>query len=228
MASLDTTSPDVLRKAIIARLGIDPKKLAGFQGDPGFDTNITNLYRNETNRLGGYDTQEARLGSDYGTALANLNYQNDQASKNLMGTLADRGMAFSGAAVQGQADQAKQYQDQLNSLNTQRTRGLEDIGTARNNVNYDLLNQRGTYEADYGKNLSDFLQQQATAAAQLAQSKPVVNQIVTPAVTKKITTPARPKIPTMSAVQRKVAPQIAVKTTQGIGYRPKSGGVTSF
>ena len=143
MASLDTTSPDVLRKAIIARLGIDPKKLAGFQGDPGFDTNITNLYRNETNRLGGYDTQEARLGSDYGTALANLNYQNDQASKNLMGTLADRGMAFSGAAVQGQADQAKQYQDQLNSLNTQRTRGLEDIGTARNNVNYDLLNQRG-------------------------------------------------------------------------------------
>ena len=59
--TFDTTSPEALRKAIIARLGIDPKKLTAFGGSPEFDAKVTDLYRGTTSKLSGLDTSEQAL-----------------------------------------------------------------------------------------------------------------------------------------------------------------------
>lgn len=194
--TFDTTSPDALRKAIIARLGISPDKLTAFGGNPEFDAKVTGLYQDTTSRLGGLDTAQARLGSDYEQNLALQQAAQRRAAEGLDNSLADRGLLSSGIATTQKAQMNEDYANRLNQLNQARTRGLEDIGTQRNNLINSLLSGRGSYEAEYTKNLSDFLQQQATNAAQLAASKPIA-------------APAAPKKPTAAAVQRRVAAPVA-------------------
>jgi len=216
--TFDQTSPDKLRAAIIARLGIDPTKLTAFGGNPTFDAQITSLYQDALNKMAGYDTQSARLGQDYEQNLSNLNRQRDLSSANLMGTLANRGLSYSGAALTQQAAQAEDYGQRLQQLNQTKNRGMEDLGAAQNNVLYGVLSGRGTYEGQYTQNLQDFLNQQAQAAAAQQINQPIPAAAAPRPIVKAPTI----KKPTVSSVTRKVAPQITVKASG------RTGGQTGF
>lgn len=196
--TFDATAPDKLRTAIINKLGIAPGKLLGFGGNPAFDTNITNLYRDTTARLAALDTGQARLGSDYNTNLANLNYSNDQSKRAIIAALANRGLATSGELINQNAQLGRNYTNSVNQINQARTRGLEDIGRQRNDIINSLLSGRGTYESQYTQNLQDFLQGQAQAQAQLdatnnaaAQSQAAAKQSAATqaAITRKLSAP---------------------------------------
>jgi hypothetical protein len=226
-APFDQTSPDQLRKAIIARMGIDPTKLTAFGGNPTFDNNVTNLYRSALSKLAGYDTQTQRVGSDYTTNLSQLQQRQDLASKSLQGSLADRGLLYTGNALTQQAQQGQDYQNQLQALNQARSRSLEDITTNRNNTIYDELSGRGNYESQYTQNLNDYLTQQATAAAQVAQQQKLSAQVAastaaSQAAAKAATAAA--KRPTTAAITRAVAPKIAAPANPYSGF---TGGVVN-
>lgn len=210
-APFDTTDPEALRRAIIAKMGIDPTKLTAFGGNAKFDADITAMYRSALDKMAGYDTQQSRLGQDYEQQLANLQEQQTNANRILDNNLADRGLMYSGAALTQKATAGEDYAKKLQALTLAKTRGIEDLGAARNSTTYDVLNNRGNYEGQYTQNLQDFLTQQAQAAATAAAAKP-------------LPVPAAPKIavkpkgtPTIAAVQRKMAP---VKLTWGGGGTP--------
>src|SRR5215471_15740455 len=168
-----TTAPNALRSAIIARLGIDPKKLVGFGGDMTFDNAVTDLYRQATGQYAALDINQNRVGQDYENYLAQLNQAKSQDENRLNNDLADRGLSFSGAAIIRRAQAASDYANKLQSLNTNKLRGYEDIATSRNNVLNSLLSGRSAQEAGYTSQLQDFLQKQAQAAAQTALNQPV-------------------------------------------------------
>jgi len=218
--------PVALRTAIISRLGIDPKKLVAFGGGPAFDDQIRNLYRTATGKYGALDLQEARAGQDYENNLSLMNQAQKRDSRILGNDLADRGLGFSGAAIRRRAQLGQDYANRLQTLNTAKTRGLEDVGTARNEAINSLLSGRSAYEADYTKQLQDWLQQQSQAAAQSAIGQPVTTPMKT--VTKTVThptatTPKKTQVAIKSPVQQK-----AVRTSSGVtGYRPTTGGVTN-
>ena len=166
--------PEALRRAIIAKLALDPTKLAGFGGGPAFDEQISNLYRTTTGAYGALDLQEARAKQDYEQALALTQSNQARDTRRLENDLADRGLMFSGAAVGRRAQLGTDYANRIQSLNTAQTRGLEDVGTARNTALNSLLSGKSTYEASYTQQLQDWLQQQAQASAQTALGQQLV------------------------------------------------------
>jgi hypothetical protein len=226
-APFDETSPDQLRKAIIARMGIDPTKLTAFGGNPQFDTNVTNLYRSALAKLAGYDTQQQRVGSDYATNLSQLQQRQDLASKTLQGSLADRGLLYTGNALTQQAQQGQDYQNQIQALNQARTRSLEDLTTNRNNTIYDVLSGRGNYESQYTQNLQSYLTQQAQAQASLdAQNKLQAQVAASTAASNAAAKAAKAAAakPTTAAITRAVAPKIAAPANPYSGF---TGGVVN-
>jgi hypothetical protein len=222
------TSPEELRKAIIARLGITPDKLVAFGGGPAFDDQIRNLYRTATQKYADLDTSEARAGQDYELGLANMQRNQRLDTRRMMNDLGDRGLAFSGAAINRRAQLGQTYADRLQGLTTARTRGLEDVSSARNQALNSLLSGRSAYESGYTQQLQDWLQQQAQASAQTTLGQPITpTATATKSVTKK--TPAgSTTVKTTTPVNHPAVKQTAVKLPGGTtGYRAP-GGRTQF
>src|SRR6476619_6170303 len=117
-----TTNPADLRKAILSKMGIDPSKLVAFgANDAAFDDQVTNLYRTALAKYGGLDTQSARLQQDYENSLARGEMANRHNIRAMEGDLADRGLLFSGAAINRRAKLGTDYANQIQNLNQART-----------------------------------------------------------------------------------------------------------
>lgn len=225
MAALpEMPDSEALRRAIIAKLGIDPTKLTAFGGNPEFDANVTNLYRGTTQKYGDLDLAQARAGSDYETALAQMQANQKRDLTSLDNSLADRGLLDSGAAVAQRARLGEEYGNKTQALNLNKTRTLEDVDRQRNEALNSLLSGRATYEGEYANNLSTWLQQQAQAAASVAPAatvaKPTAAKPPAAAVQRRATAPV--VVAAKPAVKPVVKP---VVTAHGPGYKTGSGNV---
>jgi hypothetical protein len=121
------------RQSLLSQLGQDPNSLAGFDDTYLQETN--NLYQQLAESLGGLDTQEADLNTDYEKGYKNTLAQQLREREALQSKLAFRGMNRSSAAVDEESKFNQQYQDIFDQMATAKSRGISDIGAQRSNAN---------------------------------------------------------------------------------------------
>lgn len=223
LASLQ--NPAASRNAILQKLGIDPNRAAGFGGNTQFDNQMAQLYQQGLQSAAGYDTQEGDLNRNYSQDMAKNAADKARALELVKGSMAGRGLTYSGINEGEQNRVGTDYDNLLSNLTANRDAGLGGIARGRTNLDYGLGAGRDAAESGYGSDLGSFLQQQAidlwNSVTQQNQQNALLAAVNRPPTVVQAPRPAAPAAP--------VAPlRPAAPTLKGQGYSPASGGRGPF
>jgi len=154
----------------VLRASVGGSALPATQYDQPFQNAVSNAYNAYQSGTSNLDLSQSREGADYITNRANDIRQQGYDQDALNNLMADRGLTFSGARLNRNAMLDQKYVDMLNALALSHQRRQEDVTRQRQALAGQYASSVNAAENNYVAGLNKYLQDQAKAQAQAAQT----------------------------------------------------------